>query len=141
MSQLYPTFLETLWSSFLVGDGPSPASVTLHCAGVADTYVFDSAHTIYADIEDFVILEPLELEGVTITGGVIDATDTLYTRDLVPVSDGESIPDLGAAVIYAAYSGQTLLMAYLDQGFGSLPQSLAGTNFTFKWNVSGIFKI
>lgn len=137
MSQVYPKFLESLWSAFLIGDGPPAGEVELFVCGVTSGYVYNEAHTTIDVLTGHVLLAEKQLESVNIDGGYIQAADVRYPRDEVPGGN----PDLKALVVYAKWAGGSQLMAYFDDAVTTLPLALTQVAQLFRWHQNGMFRI
>lgn len=124
-SALYPSFKE-----LLLGGDIDLANDTIKAALVdTGTYTYSSAHDFYNDISG-VVGTPGTLASKTITGGVFDAADQVYSS-----VSGASVE----AVVLYKDTGNTAtspLIAYID-GISVTPN---GGNITVQWD-SGASKI
>ncbi len=118
-SALYPSFKE-----LLLGGDIDLASDTIKAALVdTGTYTYSSAHDFYNDISG-VVGTPGTLASKTITAGVFDAADQVYSA-----VSGNSVE---AVVIYkdTGNTATSPLIAYID-GISVTPN---GGNITVQWD-------
>lgn len=88
----------------------------------------------YDDISTGTIADSDALDTPTITGGVFDAADEVYTA-----VSGASIESVNVRE-HNATPTLALLLVYLDTGT-NLPVTPNGGNITVQWNGSGIFSL
>ena len=135
MSAIYPKARENLLDWALNGGGPAaPGSVCV--IGVTSSYIYSDTHVDLADIPigDICIAEQI-LAGVTIVGGLLDATDL----SLSGITTG---PTLDALIVYFKWAGSEQLLFYIDSTTdSSLPQVLTTDKLNIAWAPSGIGKV
>lgn len=106
-------------------------SDTIKVALLASSYSYSAAHDFYDDIAASVVGTPQTLSGVTIAGGVVDATDALFAG----LTGGE----VGALAIYkdTGVAGTSPLLLHLDD-YAGLPFTPDGSDLPIVWPAAGI---
>jgi len=135
MSGFYSAGLESLWQWALVTGARPAENIVIRCVLVNNTYVFDPSHADYAALGDSPMLDPVDLSGVVITGGLLDADDVVFDH---PNLLGLTVSGI---VIFLSWSAGTKLLAFIDQGGVTIPQLLSEGNVTIKWPEAGILRI
>ena len=97
----------------------------------AGAYTYGAADQFYSDLTG-VVANSANLTGVTVTDGLLDADNGVFTS----VSGVES----EALVFYidTGTAGTSRLVAYLDTGAVNLPVTPNGGNIALEWNAAGI---
>lgn len=135
MSAIYPLARQRLLEHLLAGT--TPTGVGFFVVGVDSTYVYDAADEVVGDIlGSSIVAAEVALTGETVLpGGILDADDVLFTGL-------DNTDTIDAVIVYAKWSGGSLLFAYIDESTdASLPQPIDGAQGEIHWNASGIFRI
>jgi len=106
-------------------------------AVLVDTGVYTvnlATHQFHSDLSGIVATLGAAMTGMTVTDGVADAADIVFT--------GVSGATVEAVVLYkwSGLSATSRLIAYIDTATG-LPATPSGGDITVTWNASGIFKL
>lgn len=132
-SHVYPRARVRLLEYLMSLDSPQQAG--FYVVGVSAAYVYDAAHEVVADITNIVLPEQALANETVLANGILDADDVSWTGLTPPVS-------VDALVVYAKWTGGSLLFAYIDQTTNaSLPQVIDATEANIVWNAAGIFKL
>lgn len=102
----------------------------------ADYTVVIGTHDAFDDVAGAAQVSSANLSGVTITAGVIDATDTTFTSVTGDQSE--------AVILYYNTAGAAStdpLLLYLDTFTSGMPVTPSGGNINLVWNASGIFTL
>jgi hypothetical protein len=101
----YPLFLDALFSGLI-----NIGSDTFKIALISSTYVYSGAHQFFSSITG--VLATATITGVSLSGGVFAANDTLVT--------GPIATPIHAVVVYkdTVVAGTSPLFLYLDTGVG-----------------------
>lgn len=138
MSQLYPSFKESLLKAFFLGE-IFPNDVLLKVCFVGAGFSFDSEHRTLDDIAGILI------PGVVIPGASISTAGTVSAANLIPAVEGiETTFELEGFVLYAedAVTADTQLIGHVDVlQSGSLPVTVDGPTLNLRWSLGGIFGI
>lgn len=133
--KVYPKFAEKLLSWAI--NANAPAGLDFYFIVVDSSYIYDDSHTSLAAVGGGSIIVPeTALAGVTITNGVVDATDVTLTG----LTIGQTFD---ATIVYMKDGlGSSYLAAYLDESDdGSVPQTLGSTEGVIRWSDFGIFQV
>lgn len=106
-------------------------------ATIVDTadYTYSAGHDFIADVPAIARVSTASLTGITTTGGVLDATDTVFTAPTGDISE---------ALVLWVDTGTEATSPYLtfwDTGVTGFPLTPSGLNVTAQWNASGIFAL
>lgn len=123
---LYPKAKE----AFLRGEIDLTAdSIKVVLVKISGGYTYNANHDFYDDLVpgSNVVGSPQTLSGITVTNGVLDATDVTFSS-----VTGAAV---GAVVIYkdTGASGTSSLIAYYDTATG-IPVTPNGGNITISWD-------
>ena len=132
---VYPKWKEALLgaaaNSALTGTGTTGLYAVLVDTGV---YTYSASHTYYSSLSGIAGVER-EITSVTMTDGIVDGSDVLYTA----VAPG---PTLEAIILFRKNTGSSTtwrLICYLDTSITGLPVTPNGGDIAITWNVAGIF--
>ena len=119
-------------NSALTGSGATGLFVALVDTG---TYTFNASHEFYSSLSGIVGTDQ-EITTVTLTNGVIDGADVIFTA-----VSGATVE---ALVLYRKNAGANTtwrLVAFIDTGQTGLPVTPNGGNITITWSASGIIQL
>lgn len=138
MSQLYPSFKESLLKAFFLGE-TFPNDVLMKVCFVGAGFTFNSTDRTLADIEG--IVSP----GVLIPGASISPAGTVSAANLIPAIDGnETTIEITGFVLYAedSVTAETQLIGHINSlQTGILPITVDGPTLNVRWPSGGIFGI
>ena len=121
-NRLYPKGAQKLLSSLDL------SSVTVKAALLSDAYTYSAAHEFLSDVSASVLNTAQTLASKSVTGGVFDAADVVYTA----VASGATARyvalyhDTGSA-------GTSSLIFFVDTATG-LPMATNGGDITVQWD-------
>ena len=113
---VYPSWLDALLAATL--------GHTIKASILGPGYTFSSAHTAPSDLTD--ILGTVTLTGLTSTGGVIDADDSVVA--------GLTVESMTSVVVYD--NTALKLMLYFDQGVGFMADPDGNVNIIWPDDVN-----
>jgi hypothetical protein len=126
-SALYDRAKQGFMNAELDMDTDDIRMIFVNVSGTGTLYTFSAAHQFLSDVGAATRISDaaVALSGRTITSGVFDATDTVFTAE---PTDNQA----EALIIYkhTGVEGTSLLVAYID-GFTVTPN---GGNITFVWD-------
>lgn len=136
-NSIYPDYADRLIDPNGTGNGGAAVdwntdtiTVSLH----SSTYSFSSAHLDFADLTGQIDSQRESLASVTVTAGVVDATDLVFTA----VASGSTVTRL----IFSKSTGTPAndqLMIYMDtDSGGAISVATNDGDLTVIWNASGI---
>lgn len=127
-NRLYPKGAQKLLSSLDL------SSVTIKAALLSDAYTYSTAHEFLSDISASVLNTAQTLASKSVTGGVFDAADVVYTA----VTSGANARYL-ALYHDTGSAGTSSLIFFVDTVTG-LPMATNGGDITVQWD-DGSYKI
>lgn len=131
---IYPKFKELLLGSQTAS---SLTSGTVKAALIdTGTYTYNAAHDFWDDAVAGVVGTPQAIANKTVTNGVFDGDDVVFSA-----VSGASVEALIIYIDTAGANSTDPLVAYMDTGITGLPVTPNGGNITVNWNASGIFAI
>lgn len=137
---LYPKYKQKLLNPGTLGttsgDAVDLSDDTIKIALVdTGTYTYSSTHEFYSSVSSSVVGTPQTLTSKTVTDGVFDAADPVFSS-----VTGVSVE---ALVIYkdTGTNSTSSLIAYIDVVASGLPVTPNGGNITVTFNASGIFAL
>jgi hypothetical protein len=133
MNTVYPLARQRMLERVVAGS--SLGAATFKAALVDASYVYSASHEVLADISSAILGDAVTLTGVTTADGVFRA-DTALFNGLTP---GDTVK---AVIVYAEWSGGTLLFSYQDTASdSSLPATTSSASAAIIWSPSGIFRL
>ena len=133
---IYPKYKEALLNnstnSALTGSGTTGLYVALVDTG---SYTYNSSHEFYSSLSGVVGTDQ-EIGSVTLTGGLIDGADVLFTA-----VSGNSVEALVLCRKNAGANTTWRLAGFIDTGVTGLPVTPNGGDIGITWNASGIVQL
>ena len=131
-SSLYDKFREDC-----LGGVRDLSAVTVRAVLVdTGTYTFSAAHEDYDDLSGIVGSESPAFTTVSITGGVFNADDIIFTA-----VSGSSVEAL-VLFVDTGVAANDRLIVFIDSGdITGFPLTPSGGDIQVVWNASGIFKL
>lgn len=135
MSAVYPKIREQLISWAM--NQNAPAGLTFYAIGVDTDYTYSAAHVNLSSVAGAAIIAGEKaLSGVTYVNGILDANDVEWTN----LVNGDVLD--GFIVYLKSGGGDSWLVCYIDSSAdSSIPQTIAGSTGSLRFNASGICKI
>lgn len=128
---LYPNFKENLLRGNIDLDTATLAVALIDSAD----YTYSAAHNALSDVPGAARVATVNLSGVTVTDGTVDANDAVFSS-----VTGDPCE---ALIVYvnSGVESTSYLVAFYDTGVTGLPVTPNGGNINITFNASGLFTL
>jgi hypothetical protein len=132
----YKPGLDRLLDAYLTGTRTA-GTATLKLVGVGVGYVYDSQHSVLADLGANTVTSLIDLENPDVSDGSISSDD------LLPAFSGAAPGTvLHGLILVAVFPSQTHLMAFINESTdSSIPVSIGGSDINIRWVEGFVAKL